>query len=365
MTQPIRASWERLHLWFWGKFFILLIALGAGTKRRRMSHNNGIAGRGTVRIVDDPRFPPTDFFEPGREWPCRLRHATGAFLDDTMKTVRSASLKFADSDFASPLDIQMNTGDYCFFWNARSFLEFAFSRHKHDGGEYLPFYRKYPQGRISAASSLIRDPSSFTQLYFHSHTPFAWHARDGKPRYVRFRLFPEDRGPMTAAPDPAFIARAAHDPDLAPALADQKALPNEPRGVNYLKNEWRDRVRAQGARYHLQIQLHEVAADDSPEIRNPLQPWDESTHPYLDLASVAIHETLSDAESSWMAFEVTNLPPSVGILPAESLDDYNSLNYMRKQSIWAIRTRWFFLRRFGPRPSVPDDSPHNLDPKGM
>ena len=365
MTHSIHAAWQRFHLWFWGKFFIVLIALGAGTKRRRMSHNNGIAGRGTIRIVDHPQFPPTDFFEAGRTFPCRLRHASGAFMDDAMKTVRSGSLKFADTDFASPLDIQMNTGDYCFFWNARSFLEFAFSRHKHDGSEYLPYYQKYAQGRISAASSLIRDPSSFTQLYFHSHTPFAWNATDGKPRYVRFRLAPEDLGPMSGAPDPAFLARAESDPDLAPILADQKTLPDEPRSVNYLKNEWRDRVRERGARYHLQIQLHEVSPTDSPEIRNPLQPWDEATHPYFALATVTIDSTLSDHESSWMAFEVTNLPRSMGLLPATSLDDYNSLNYMRRQAILAIRVRWLFLKLFGYRPPVPDDAPHNKDPKGM
>lgn len=365
MIRPLRASWQRLQLWFWGKFFILLIALGAGMRRRRMSHNNGIAGRGTVRIVDDPQFPPTDFFEPGRTFPCRLRHGAAGFMDDSMGLVRSASLKFADSDYASPLDVQMNTGDHCFFWNARSFLEFAFSRHVHDGIEYEKFYRKHAEGRLSAASAIIRNPSSFTQLYYHSHTPFAWHARDGKPRYVRFRLFPEDRGPMTAAPDPEFLVRAAHSPGMALQLADQKAAPDETRNVNYLKNEWRDRVQERGARYHLQVQFHEVSPADSDQVRNPLMPWNEETHPYVDLAEVEITEVLSPADSAYLAFEITNLPASMGILPAESLDDYNSLNYMRQQSIWAIRTRRFLTRRFGPPPTVPDDAPHNYNPKGM
>ena len=365
MIRPLKAAWQRAELWFWGKFFILLIALGAGTRRRRMSHNNGIAGRGTVRIVANPQFPATEFFEPGLVYPCRLRHGAAGFMDDTMGLVRSASLKFADSDFAGPLDVQMNTGNHCFFWTARSFLEFAFSRHPHDGMEYEEFYRKHAEGRLSAASSLIRPPSSFAQLYYHSHTPFAWRARDGKPRYVRFRLQPEDRGPMSAAPDPEFVIRAAGDPGMARQLADQKAAPDETRNVNYLKNEWRDRVESQGARYHLQIQLHEVSPADSDQVRNSLIPWNESTHPYLDLAEVEITEVLSPAESAYMAFEITNLPASMGILPARSLDDYNSLNYMRQQSIWAIRTRRFLTRRFGPVAPVPDDAPHNLSPKGM
>ena len=44
-------------------------------KRYRMSHNNGIAGRGTVRIVDNPQFPEHDFFTPGKEFGVRVRHA--------------------------------------------------------------------------------------------------------------------------------------------------------------------------------------------------------------------------------------------------------------------------------------------------
>ncbi len=365
MMHAMKAVWQRSELWFWGKFFILLIALGAGTKRRRMSHNNGVAGRGTIRVVDAPDWPPTDFFEPGRVFPCRLRHASVAYLDDSMKAVRSASLKFADTDFASPLDIQMNTGDHCFFWNARSFLEFAFSRHDDGGIEYAQYYAKHPWGRISAASALIRHPSSFAQMYYHSHTPFGWQARDGKPRYVRFRLFPEDRGPMSGAVDPAFIELAAADPTLAPALANQRTLPDETRTVNYLKNEWRDRLQAGPVRYHLQIQLHEVTAADPADVRNPLMPWDQATHPYMDLATVEITEALTEADSAYMGFEITNLPSSMAILPATSMDDYNSLNYMRRQSIWAIRTRRAFTRLIGPHAAVPDNAPHNLDPKGM
>ena len=221
---PVKAAWQRFELWFWAHLFIVLIVLGAGT-RRRMSHNNGIAGRGTIRIVDDPRFPPIEFFEPGRVFPARLRHASVAYMDDAMRAVRSASLKFADSDFASPLDLQMNTGDFCFFWNGRSFMEFAFSRHESGGIQYTKYYAKHPKGRISAASALLRSPSRFDGLHFHSHTPFAWHARDGKLRYVRFQLIPDDRAQQVPYQDPAYIERMRAEPDQAATLSDQRALP--------------------------------------------------------------------------------------------------------------------------------------------
>ncbi len=356
---------QRLQLWFWGKAFILLIAMGSGTKRRRMSHNNGIAGRGTVRIADQQVFPPTDFFEPGREFLCRIRHACVAYADDTMNVARSATLKFADTDFKSPLDLQMNTGRHAFFWNARTFLQFAFWRHESGGIEYVKYYRTYHQGRRAAASAFRRDPSSYSQLYFHSQTPFAWHAKDGRLRYVKFRLIPRDRGVESAAPAPEFVEQAEADIEFATKLANQRALPEEPRGVNYLKSESRDRVDANGVDYHLQIQLHEARDAESPEVLNPHRYWDEADHPWMDLATVHINEVLPYEDQSRLAFEITHHPPSMSILPAKSIDDYNSLNYMRIQSAVAIRTRLWFQKMFGPPAQIPDDGPHNVNPKGM
>jgi arachidonate 5-lipoxygenase len=66
-----------------------------------------------------------------------------------------------------------------------------------------------------------------------------------------------------------------------------------------------------------------------------------------------------------MAFEITKHPAVMGILPSESMDDYNSVNYMRVQSIWAIRMRRFFQRLFGPPKDLPDDGPHNYNAPGM
>ena len=350
----MRATWDKFKLWFWGKFFILLIAAGSGSQRRRMSHNNGIAGRGKLRIVTNPQFPEAEFFEPGREFPIRLRHASSGYMDDAMSPVRSATLKFADTRFKSPLDIQMNTGRHCFFWNAASFLEFAFDRNEHAGIEYVKYHTKYADGRKSAADAQIKVPASFTTMYYHSHTPFAWKAKDGKPRYVRFRLIPGDRAPEQPPPNPEWVAQVRDDPALAPIAADQRAVPGETRDVNYLKNEWAEHVKTGPVHYVLQVQFHEVKPDDPDVIRNPLEPWDESTHPYVDLATVEITELLSHKQQDQMAFEVTNMPPSMDFLPATSVHDYNSLNYMRKQAIWAIRARWLFAMVFGVQKPIAD-----------
>ncbi len=142
-------------------------------------------------------------------------------------------------------------------------------------------------------------------------------------------------------------------------------MPGETRDVNYLKKEWRDRVNAGGVSYLLQVQFHEVSDADPPEIRNALMPWDEATHPYMDLATVEITGVLTPAESTAMAFEITNHPPSMGILPATSTRDYNSLNYMRKQAVLAIRVRRALQKLLGPPRDLPDDAPHNQRLPGM
>ena len=89
--------------------------------------SNGIVARGRIRIVDDLAIPDTDFFRPGREFPCRLRHASISFMDDATMVVRGASLKFADADLDSPLDLLMNGGVTAPFWNMHTFAQFMFA----------------------------------------------------------------------------------------------------------------------------------------------------------------------------------------------------------------------------------------------
>ena len=362
----MKALFQRLHLWMWGKLFIVLVALGCGTRRRRMSHNQGVAGRGRLRIVPNPQFPPTPFFEPGREFPCRVRHGCVSFLDDAVNEVRSGSVKFADTDYRSPLDIQMNTGEHCFFWDAKSFLQFAFWRHPHNGIQYEKYYARYGWGRRSAASAFRRSPPSYTAMYYHSHTPFAWKAADGKPRLARFRLIPGDRAPEWNPPTPEYVEHAEKTEAVAHTIANQNPLPEDTaKSPNYLNHDYRDRLARGPITYLLQLQLHEVRPDDPPEVYNALLPWDVATHPYLDLAEITITEGLPYAGQQRMAFEITHHPPSLGILPAKSMTDFNSLNYMRKQSGLAIRTRRFFQKLFGPPKANTDDGPRALSPPGM
>src|SRR6478609_5933709 len=105
MTKKL-TIWRLIYNWLkatWHKFILWITSVGLGwglalflsfPHRYRMSHNNGIGARGRVKIVDHPEFPPHDFFEPGRVFPCRIRLASATFLDDAMNCIRSFSIKF-------------------------------------------------------------------------------------------------------------------------------------------------------------------------------------------------------------------------------------------------------------------------------
>ena len=94
--------WDLLVLHVMRVFLVFLISLKCLVTRQRMSHQNGIVATGKIKIVEDLDMPDNDFFKPGRDFKCRLRHATVRFLDDAVLCPRSASLKFADSDDRSP-----------------------------------------------------------------------------------------------------------------------------------------------------------------------------------------------------------------------------------------------------------------------
>ena len=58
----------------------------------------------------------------------RMRHANLSYDDDRTLDVRSSSIKFADNDVDSPLDLIMNTGDRCPFWNGPTVGDYRTSR---------------------------------------------------------------------------------------------------------------------------------------------------------------------------------------------------------------------------------------------
>lgn len=343
----MKAFVDRLVLFFtaWGA--VAVIGWRSFRSRLRMSHKNGILAAGRIRIVEKPAFPEHDFFRPGAEFPCRLRHASISYLDDAMLVVRAASLKFADAREESPLDLLMNNGQTSFFWDVASFQGFGEVTDKGRDPFFVKWMEQYPLTRKSLLESVRRDPSTFAQLYYYSQTPFEFRARDGRSRFVKFRLVPGDRGPETGLVD--------WGSEPWNTGWTQAILPDETRGRNYLKDEYRERVARGPVPYHLQLQLHEQQPGDSRDLLlSCMVVWDEATHPWMDLATVTIDRTLPYDEEERTLFSVGNLPPSIAITPATSVHDPASLNYLRLRGAWIRRARLLAIRLFGPPPPPAD-----------
>src|SRR5665213_650985 len=253
----IRATVDMFVLWIMAKGFAVIIAIVLSfPKRERMSHNNGIAGIGTVRIVDNPEFPAHDFFEPGKVFPARIRHAMATFLDDAMNGIRSFSIKFSDDYIKSPFDLEMNSGDINLFWSCSSFLKFVASRNQSWGVQYVDYYRKYPEGLAGAVNALRRNPNSYQNIRYHCLTPFLFIGKDGIKRYAKYRVIPfNDEVESGIITEPSEWD-----------IANQRILPNEIRGRTYLAKEYQERVNREGARYRLQIQTRIAKVDDDPNI---------------------------------------------------------------------------------------------------
>jgi len=347
---------DKLVLWLYARFFGLMLALFlCFPHRKRMSHDNGIAATGKLRIVDDPEFPANDFFTPGREFPVRIRHASATFLDDAMNCIRSLSIKLSDHHIKSPFDIEMNTGETSLFWSAVSFLKFAKMRKEQYGIEYRNFNRQYPNGLTASQEAGRRHASSFHNLHYYCKTPFLYIGTDGIKRYAKYRAIPADGEPETGID---------HDPSEWDQC-NQRILPHETRGRNYLKYEYEDRVRREGARYRLQIQTHPASDDEDPEVFNNMVVWDENAYPWRDLGIMTIDRTLDWVDSTMTTFSVNNMPKGLGVIPANSIFDYNSLNYMRVHSEIARKARLLSYKVFGMVPPIPDNDNRNVSDWGQ
>ncbi len=340
-----------IYLWLATKAFTWALTIfGSIMARKKMSHNNGIAATGSIRFVDNPGFPLHPFFEPGKTLPCRVRHAAASFMDDAMRVVRSMSIKMADTNYKSPMDIELNTGETALFWSVASFFRFAKYKKTRFGMQYEEYYRKYPTGVEGAHVGMRRNPTSFSNQTYYSQTPFLYRADDNVHRYIKYRTVPAEPVPESGLLD---------DYDMIIPTENQRILPGETRSRNYLKDEYIDRLREAPVKYKLQIQLHTASDDDDAEIFNCCRKWDEASHPWMDLAEITMNRPLDWAESTKMIYSMKNLPKGLGIIPSYSIYDYNSLNFLRKHSDLARYARVLAIKIFGMPPEIPDNDVRN------
>ena len=338
----MKQMWDKFVLWLYMVVTGLLFGLVAFQKRGRSTHLYGVGGSGTLQVVDNPKFPEHEFWQAGRKWPIQIRHATVTFEDDAAMDLRSASLKLSDQEEESPLDLIMNTGPRT-FTNMITFRDstLASVRGRAEGevtsSEALKaFFQSNLVMKEIFAESIRRAPDSFTQMYYDSKLVNYFKAKDRQLRYVKYRLIPSDRGVDSGTATGADWA--------APWL--QNRLPGETRPTNYLRQEYLKRLEKAPVIYHLQLRLHEDTESNRQEIFTQEKEWDQTSSPWLDLATITINKALSSEETEKLTFNIGRQPDSLGIVEGHSILDPNSINTVRVGVYQLSRTIRSFTYRF-------------------
>jgi arachidonate 5-lipoxygenase len=342
---------DKAQLFLTAHAFGLAIALTMGLKtRERMSHNNGIGAKGNFTFDLDPEIPSHSFFEQGKVMPCQVRHAMATFYDDAMSAIRSLSIKLSEHYYESPFDMNLNTGSISLFWNAASFLKLATMRRQKWGIEYQDYYKKYPIGREGAVQTLRRNPTSFANLTYYAKTPFNFVGNDGIQRYAKYRAIPYD-------PDTKESGMIPERDKLEPE--NQRVIPGERRTRNYLKNELTKRLQKEKVKYWYQIQIRDAEENQNETIFNCCVDWDEEKYPWRNLGVIELNEIMDWDSSNKIGFGVSNMPKGLDCIPAKSIYDYNSLNYMRARTEIARKARLFGYKIFGKPVEIPENDNRN------
>ncbi|XP_028396594.1 allene oxide synthase-lipoxygenase protein-like isoform X2 [Dendronephthya gigantea] len=309
----------------------LLFGVAALSRGKRPTHAVGIAARGVATVVNDPQFPPCEFFTPGRSFPVCLRHATLKSIDDAMLDFLSASIRFADSEEEkSQLDILMSTGRSNPLSNVKGIYD-AVAANK--SGNLKDYYLDSPDRLASNIDGLRRAPDSFFDQRYYSEIILGFNASDAVQRYARFRLIPEDGSMETG-----LLSK-----DNQRHIWKNERLPSEIRSKDYLKEEFKQRILAGAVRYKLQMTLHQAQSDDPPGILDIAKYWDETTHEWVDVADVTLTTLLTPDTTAGLRYNPGNLPDSLYFLPARSIHDSNCIAHIRME-VYAFTQQFRYIR---------------------
>jgi acyl carrier protein len=240
----------------------------------RAAHAVGVGARGTLRVHASLDLPEHGFFTPGRAFPALLRHSNArGFDDDAVLDGRGAALRL----LASPdpldalLDLVLVTGQRFFMPHAAAFLRWAAG----DAATRGEMLRESPRaGR--ALGELIRDPSSYAAIHYHSQTVYRFVGRDRREWLARYRLRPPEQPADGGSVGPA---------ELRLPLDYVPRRQGDARATTYLRDDFRRRVADGGVRYLLELQLHPLPAapDAREEVLDHTRAWPAEAFPWRDV----------------------------------------------------------------------------------
>jgi linolenate 9R-lipoxygenase len=299
----------------------------AQTRGKRATHSVGTIAAGTLEIFPTLTIPSHRYFAPGSRFPVVLRHANiKGFPDDAILDGRGATLRIlqnADPASEAPdlsgflVDILMSTGRCFTFSNAADFSRWI-GASLEERGKMLAEFPTF----LGNFHEIIRNPDSYTHLYYYSETTYRFLDTDSQAYFMRYRLIPGDRSPDT---DTIPIEEIRLPLDYLPRRVDDS------RPTNYLQQDFRQRVMKDGVQYILQIQLQKVS--DSTE-KNELAkdctvPWDEGSFPFQDVGQLTLNSLVPDEIAEQLEFNAYHAPAELALILAHSIHETASINHLR------------------------------------
>jgi linolenate 9R-lipoxygenase len=288
----------------------------AGLKvRGRGTHTDGIVVKGNLMVLQSSDVPSHSLFTPGKEYNVIFRHANivGGAKDDVLINGRGSAIRIGnigdDLSKLGLLDLVLNTGEVFGLPTARLYHQF-FGSDFHQRSDMLA------RGSLIryAVEAALRNPNSFTELYYHTQLCYEWVDSKKKSRYARFRLLNPNQRTEGGLLD--------KNVEIGPRLV----LPRErgdTREKNHLRNEFRQRFANGGkVEYVLQAQFKSIV----PEALDCSTPWDPNTYPWLDIAAIVLNQDESENEYyQEIAFNPGNDHFDLRLPDSHSVDDFASL----------------------------------------
>jgi linolenate 9R-lipoxygenase len=283
--------------------------------RGRGTHTDGIIVKGNLTVLQSSDVPSHSLFTPGKKYDLIFRHANivGGAKDDALINGRGSAIRIGNigDDLSKPrlLDLVLNTGEVFGLPTARLYHQF-FGSDFHQKSDMLASgsLRRY------AVEAALRNPDSFTELYYHTQLCYEWVDSKKKSRYARFRLLNPNQSTEGGLLD--------DNVEIGPRLVLPRKR-GDTREKNYLRNEFRQRF-ADGniVEYVLQAQfrsIEDVAVDCS-------NPWDPNTYPWLDIAAIVLNQDESENDYyQEIAYNPGNTHYDLKLPDSYSVDDFASL----------------------------------------
>ncbi|CAM6101924.1 unnamed protein product [Calypogeia fissa] len=310
-------------------------------KRVRYFHQTGVAGRGTLRVLDDlPGLGPHELFSPGQCYPVIIRHSNAlSSTDDRCPDAKGAALrilspKCPDDVDLSMLDLVMKTGE-CL--HARNMLELMTWEAKTRKGQE-DYVDKNPRIGQSLWGQ-IRTAESYAELHYYSVLARVFRSRINSLElpsnsgstteddcFVKFRLRPND--PKFNASHGSVTASGP----LPPPRGYLSSSPDDARSTDYLREEFKKRLQnEEGAKYILQLQRHRIpeSKEEVNDLLDPTAAWDEKKCPFIDIAELTLDTVIPEEVAEKMTFNSRNGAPSVALVAAKSATDSASIDHCR------------------------------------